>query len=303
MFLLLCIIVINLIGPSYLKQVTNARSFTPNNDDVLPDNGFLAFPIKEQAYSNYISWSGPLEYQYVVKYIDQPGITIKPGSTMKYSGQAAFHDFDFEGNGNKKLNYSIKAIKDYKTSKEIIITNRDNACFPKGSKVALLNCHKNIEDIQIGDTVVGAFGEHNTVIGFQQVYVGENKLFNINEKHITTDHHPHITPTKSFVICTDINKLDELYNKEHQIFDGTRNVMRLLTGLNKSRMSILKINDTLKTLNGETIVKSIKPVEMDKDNILYNLVVSGSHTYHVDDFAVTGWPSENDFNYSSWTLI
>jgi hypothetical protein len=28
--------------------------------------------------------------------------------------------------------------------------------------------------------------------------------------------------------------------------------------------------------------------------------MSGSHTYHVDGYAVTGWPSEHDFDYDTW---
>ena len=40
---------------------------------------------------------------------------------------------------------------------------------------------------------------------------------------------------------------------------------------------------------------------MPEDTQLYNLVVDGSHTYHVDGYAVTGWPSENDFDYDTWS--
>jgi len=34
-----------------------------------------------------------------------------------------------------------------------------------------------------------------------------------------------------------------------------------------------------------------------------NLVISGSHTYHVDGYAVTGWPREDDFNYDNWATL
>ena len=39
---------------------------------------------------------------------------------------------------------------------------------------------------------------------------------------------------------------------------------------------------------------------MPSDTQLYNLVVGGSHTYHVDGYAVTGWPREDDFDYDRW---
>jgi hypothetical protein len=41
---------------------------------------------------------------------------------------------------------------------------------------------------------------------------------------------------------------------------------------------------------------------MEKNSILYNLKVSGSHTYFVDEYAVTGWPSEIDFDYTKWEI-
>jgi hypothetical protein len=39
---------------------------------------------------------------------------------------------------------------------------------------------------------------------------------------------------------------------------------------------------------------------MPEDTQLYNLVIGGSHTYHVDGYAVTGWPREDDFDYDLW---
>lgn len=41
---------------------------------------------------------------------------------------------------------------------------------------------------------------------------------------------------------------------------------------------------------------------MSPDTQLYNLVIDGSHTYHVDGYAVTGWPKEDDFDYDVWGL-
>jgi hypothetical protein len=47
-------------------------------------------------------------------------------------------------------------------------------------------------------------------------------------------------------------------------------------------------------------VKSLETYSMPPDTQLYNLVVGGSHTYHVDGYAVTGWPREDDFDYDLW---
>jgi len=36
------------------------------------------------------------------------------------------------------------------------------------------------------------------------------------------------------------------------------------------------------------------------DFVLYNLILGGSHTYHVNGYLVTGWPQDVDFNYATW---
>jgi hypothetical protein len=47
-------------------------------------------------------------------------------------------------------------------------------------------------------------------------------------------------------------------------------------------------------------VASLETYSLPPDTQLYNLVVSGSHTYHVDGYAVTGFPREDDFDYDAW---
>ena len=181
----------------------------------------------------------------------------------------------------------------------------DSACFPSGSLVSILSIdtaiiQKKIEDVIVGDLVIGAFGEINQVIGLQRVYVGTNKLYKINDIHITTDHHPHITPAKTFLVCGGLDTVKELYINHHEIFDGEKMIQKNLDGLNLDRISIMEKGDLLKTLNGSNEVLKIEPISMGSKEKLYNLVVSGSHSYHVDEFAVTGWPSEKDFDYDNW---
>jgi hypothetical protein len=56
----------------------------------------------------------------------------------------------------------------------------------------------------------------------------------------------------------------------------------------------------LKTIEGSREVKKIEYTPFPSDTQLYNLVVGGSHTYHVEGYAVTGWPREDDFDYDLW---
>jgi hypothetical protein len=75
---------------------------------------------------------------------------------------------------------------------------------------------------------------------------------------------------------------------------------RFLEGLKPGRVQQLDIGIDLKTVEGSRTVVFLETYEMSPDTQLYNLVLDGSHTYHVDGYAVTGWPKEDDFDYESW---
>ena len=51
------------------------------------------------------------------------------------------------------------------------------------------------------------------------------------------------------------------------------------------------------------MVTKIEEVPMAFETKLYNLVTGGSHTYHADGYAVTGCPSEKDFDYDTWSPV
>jgi len=178
----------------------------------------------------------------------------------------------------------------------------DYACFPAGTKVHISGGEtKNIEDVQVGDLVIGAFGEHNPVLALQHVLVGNSKMYKINDEHVTTDHHPHVSLDKKFY-TTDIKTVENnVYGTDMLVINGEGNVEpRHLDGLNKGRIQKLTLGLTLKTIDGSRTVTKIEEVPMAFETKLYNLVTGGSHTYHADGYAVTGWPSERDFDYDAW---
>ena len=178
-------------------------------------------------------------------------------------------------------------------------------CFLAGSLVSLANgSTKPIEDIRVGDIVVGAFGEENVVLGLHRPVLGFKQMCKINDEHSTTAHHPHISLDKKFY-CSDPYTLDEeTYGKTHQVFNAFgEQVDRFLPGLKKGRTQQLVEGVELKTIEGSRVVKTIDTYSLPPDTQLYNLVVGGSHTYHVDGYAVTGWPREDDFDYDSWVPL
>ena len=178
----------------------------------------------------------------------------------------------------------------------------DGACFPAGTKVHIADgSTKNIEDVRVGDLVIGAFGEHNPVLALQHVLVGNSKMYKINDEHVTTDHHPHVSLDKKFYTM-DIKTIENnVYGTNMLVINAEGKAeSRHLDGLNKGRVQKLALGLNLKTIDGSRILTKLEEVPMAFDTPLYNLVTGGSHTYHADGYAVTGWPSERDFDYDTW---
>ena len=177
-------------------------------------------------------------------------------------------------------------------------------CFLAGSLVHMSDgTTKCIEDVRVGDQLLGAFGEINTVLALHRPLLGKAQMCTINDEHSTTTHHPHISLDRQFY-CGNIEAvLRATYGRTHAVLDADGNsVERMLYGLNKERILPLGLGVELKTVEGSRTVQSLENYSLPEDTQLYNLVMSGSHTYHVDGYAVTGWPSEHDFDYDTWTV-
>lgn len=176
-------------------------------------------------------------------------------------------------------------------------------CFLSGSLVHIADgTTKPIEDVQVNDSVIGAFGEINKVMALHRPLLGSAEMCKINDEHSTTNHHPHVSVDKKFYCGNPELVSNSTYGHKHKVIDEHGNVVeRMLDGLNKERIQKLHTGVNLKTIEGSRITNSIEIFSMPEDTQLYNLVVDGSHTYHVDGYAVTGWPSENDFDYDNWS--
>ncbi len=195
-------------------------------------------------------------------------------------------------------NTTITAVNDCGST----VSGSLGPCFLEGSLVTLANgSTKPIEDVRVGDIVVGAFGEENVVLGLHRPILGSKQMCKINDEHSTTAHHPHISIDKKFYCCDPYTLDEETYGKTHKVFNAFGEfVDRYLPGLKKGRTQQLVEGVELKTIEGSRVVKTLDMYSLPPETQLYNLVVGGSHTYHVDGYAVTGWPSEEDFDYDSW---
>ena len=181
-------------------------------------------------------------------------------------------------------------------------SNSTAPCFLAGSLVAMADgTEKAIEDVLIGDLILGAFGEINTVLALHRPLLGDNAMLRINDEHSTTIHHPHISSDKKFYCGNPIKVMEHTYGCEHDVIvKGGAIEKQYLHGLKGGRVQQLELGVSLKTVEGSRVVDSLEVYSMPPETQLYNLVVSGSHTYHVDGYAVTGWPREDDFDYDVW---
>jgi hypothetical protein len=181
----------------------------------------------------------------------------------------------------------------------------DMPCFLEGSLVTMADYStKPIELVCVGDLVLGAFGEPNAVLALHRPRLGEAKMCRINDEHSTTNHHPHIGADRQFYCGDPTTVSTQTYGREHDVLlaDGVPGRM-FLHGLQRDRILQLHCGVELKTVEGSRSVRSLEVYEMPPETQLYNLVVGGSHTYHVEGYAVTGWPREDDFDYDAWAPI
>lgn len=209
------------------------------------------------------------------------------------------YDWDLENTPT----FTITAVNSCSTATSAPVNT--NPCFLAGSLVTLADSTEiPIEEVKCGDQVLGAFGEINTVLALHRPLLGQARMIQINGEHASTAHHPHIGTNRAFY-CADIAALETgTYGRSHEVItaDG-QTEMRKLGGLKPGRVQQYVLGISLKTKEGSRCLHSLESLDMPPTTQLYNLVISGSHTYHVDGYAVTGWPSEDDFDYDNWIPV
>jgi|APSaa5957512535_1039671.scaffolds.fasta_scaffold61884_3 hypothetical protein len=133
---------------------------------------------------------------------------------------------------------------------------------------------KNIEDVLIGDEVIGIDGSINTVLKYDRPVVGDRNIYLINDKVQVTGEHPFMSEGG-----WKVADLDLFYEQktDHGRYDGIEPVE-------------MKIGDVLFVEGGLETVESIEVTERPADEVVYDFEVSGTHTYIADGFVV--WDSK-----------
>ncbi len=201
--------------------------------------------------------------------------------------------------------FEFVTITAYNSCSSVSTTLQFPPCFLKGALVSLSDKSTiPIEDVKVGDELYGAFGEINTVLALHRPLLGNTKMLNINNEHHTSLHHPHIGLDKKFYSYDPTRNTNDLYGKSYPVINAEGKIeYRKLEGVSKSHFERLNIGSVVKTIDGFKQIESLEVYELPSNTQMYNLVMSGSHTYCVDGYAVTGWPTESDFNYTTWEPI
>lgn len=266
----------------------------PGTINVLPF-GYFNDGSGEDIYHVLISWDAvPGATSYTITTTSEPGYPATITRTSLTTARIQYVSGHFT-----EETVTVTAIT---ACGNTSTTQAVSPCFLAGSLVHMADGGtKAIEDVLVNDLVIGAFGEINTVLALHRPILGSAKMCKINDEHSTTNHHPHVSIDKKFY-CGDPDLVSgTTYGHKHKVIDEHGNVVeRMLDGLAKERIQKLETGIELKTIEGSRIARTIEVYSMPEDTQLYNLVIGGSHTYHVDGYAVTGWPSELDFDYDGW---
>ena len=153
------------------------------------------------------------------------------------------------------------------------------SCFVADTKVTMFDgTEKNIQDVQIGDAVLGAEGEKNIVMEYDYVTVGRRhgkvrKVIAFNGgKPFTTEDHP-------FMSSKGWRCLDPAHAREET------------PGLEVSKM---KVGDYLEMIGDPLYeLKSIEYHDFDEETPLYNFFLNGNRSYYADGFLVHNKGGDN----------
>jgi len=143
--------------------------------------------------------------------------------------------------------------------------NGVNNCFTSGTKVLLADgSTKNIENLQVGDLLLGSRGTHNTVVKIDVRPRQDRKIFSLNEgRYFVTEDHPIMTKGGWKALNSKIAQ------QEHP----------------EVKVGQLKIGDELVTHTGFVRLEKIR-FKILRDAVVYNQQLNSSHDYYADGFLV-----------------
>ncbi len=149
----------------------------------------------------------------------------------------------------------------------IAIAGSIDSCFTKGTLVLLADgSYEPIEDIKVGDSVLGAGTSHNRVTRVECVQLGTRHLYAFNkDRFFVTAEHPFMTQ------------------------DGWKSIEPAATFKENSALTVkaLAVGDQLINEAGKSIsLQSIDSMASETTMTVYNLLLEDGHTYFADGYLV-----------------
>jgi len=142
-----------------------------------------------------------------------------------------------------------------------------DSCFVKGTTVRMSNgTDKNIEDVKIGDKLLGQDGNVNTVLNYDHWPLGGRDLIGINGSGpFKTPEHPLMTKDGW-----------KAYNSQDTI-EQKPQIAHLMTNGN------LEVGDEIQDIDGNWVmVESLEVHNNEEEQQVYNFMLDGNHTYYAN---------------------
>ena len=251
------------LGNRTLISINRSVPFMTNDHPVYMKDGTWKSFNPEATKNKYIALStweiGKLEVGDVIETYNGAGLEVQ--TISEHSGDADLQVYNFTLDGNNTY-----------LANDLVVHNKGGGCccFVRGTSISLANgTFTNIEDVQIGDVLLGQDGAHNKVVEFLRPTLGATGAsliaFNGGKPFMTSDH--------------------PVYVKD----GGWKSFDPDMTH-SKYSMTVTKYNigDVIDTPDGIGLeIKSIEEyTDQDQDQVIYNFKLDGNHTYVADGLVV-----------------
>lgn len=165
-----------------------------------------------------------------------------------------------------------------------------NTCFLPGTQVFVEGgVTKAIEEIEIGEKVVGLNGELNTVVGLWRPLLGSRKMYSVNGgRVITTGDHMIHTPDGWSVL--DVESYADRKAQNVTLIGGVKAKLSAI-----AKVSELDVGSEMTLFTGQTeVVEEVEVLELPEDTQLYTLATDGSYSFAIGSgVIVDGIPQED----------
>lgn len=200
--------------------------------------------------------------------------TVSAGTHTSIISQAAADQLAINNVDNNKQTYA-----NTHGSCNLLINEFEPSCFVAGSKVKVYTengiVDVNIEDVLIGDKVLGRNNVLNTVLEYDRPLLSNRKLYDINKNndYFVSEEHPMLTKKGWKSLKPDYIQKYEIEIWE-ELFEGRDDVQ-------------LVVGDEMVMYDGTfTVINSLDVKEADFYTQLYNFNLDGDNTYVVNNYVV-----------------